>query len=230
VLEGRTQEAVNYLKQSLELAPNDPDTIAWFCAVCALSGKGHEVAAMARRLVEIDPLTPTYHFVPGLVALLSGDLEGAIPPFEQTLADDPNNKMLRFCLGQAFLMNSRFDEAVAIFEALGREMPGDLFAQLGLVLRYGFARDVTRLRIALTKEVAATAAGDMNYAWVVGQGWALASEARESLHWLDLAVDHGFINYPLLHRLDPTLQAIRGDPAFATLLEKTRKRWEAFKV
>ena len=230
VLEGRTQEAVHYLKKSLELAPNDPDSMAWLCAICALSGKGHEVAAMANRLVEIDPLTPTYHFVPGLVALLSGDMEGAIPPFEQTLAGDPGNQMLRFCLGQAMLMNSRFDEAVAIFEALGNEMPGDFFAQLGLVLRYGLARDVAKLRTALTEEVAATAAGDMNYAWVVGQGWALASETHEALHWLELAVDHGFINYPLLRRLDPTLQSIRHDPNFATLLEKTRKRWEAFKV
>ncbi|HUO59500.1 MAG TPA: protein kinase [Candidatus Acidoferrales bacterium] len=230
VLEGRTQEAVHYLKKSLELAPNDPDSMAWLCAICALSGKGHEVAAMASRLVEIDPLTPTYHFVPGLVALLSGDLEGAIPPFEQTLAGDPENQMLRFCLGQALLMNSRFEEAVAIFEKLGSEMPGDFFAQLGLVLRYGLARDVNKLRAALTEEVAATAAGDMNYAWVVAQGWALASQTQEALHWLGQAVDHGFINYPLLRRLDPTLQSIRHDPDFAALLEKTRKRWEAFKV
>jgi TolB-like protein len=230
VLEGRTQEAVHYLKKSLELAPNDPDSMAWLCAICALSGKGHEVAAMANRLVEIDPLTPTYHFVPGLVALLSGDMEGAIPPFEQTLAGDPGNQMLRFCLGQAMLMNSRFDEAVAIFEALGNEMPGDFFAQLGLILRYGLARDLEKLRAALTEEVAATAAGDMNYAWVVAQGWALASQTQEALHWLELAVNHGFINYPLLRRLDPTLQSIRHDPDFASLLEKTRKRWEAFKV
>ncbi len=229
-LEGRTQDAVHCLKQSLEIAPNDPDSMAWFCAICALSGKGHEVAAMANRLVEIDPLTPTYHFVPGLVALQSGDLEGAIPPFEQTLAEDPDNQMLRFCLGQALLMNGRFDEAVAVFEALGNEIPGDFFAQLGLVLRYGLARDVTKLCAALTEEVASTAAGDMNYAWVVSQGWALASQTHEALHWLGLAVDHGFINYPLLRRLDPTLQSIRNDPDFATLLEKTRKRWEAFKV
>ncbi|HUO60913.1 MAG TPA: hypothetical protein VMU24_09620, partial [Candidatus Acidoferrales bacterium] len=62
------------------------------------------------------------------------------------------------------------------------------------------------------------------------QGWALTSETQEALHWLGQAVDHGFINYPLLRRLDPTLQLIRHDPDFATLLEKTRKRWEAFKV
>jgi non-specific serine/threonine protein kinase len=45
-----------------------------------------------------------------------------------------------------------------------------------------------------------------------------------------LAVDHGFINYPLLSRFDPTLRSIRNDPEFALLLEKTRKRWESFKV
>ena len=51
-----------------------------------------------------------------------------------------------------------------------------------------------------------------------------------ALEWLNIAVERGFINFPLLHHLDPFLEKVRREPGFAQLIENTRERWEAFEV
>lgn len=230
VVQGKTQEAVRQLKRSLEIAPDDPDSMAWLCALCALSGKGQAVTAMAKRLVEIDPLTPTYHFIPGFVALLSGDFDRALAPYESALQGEPSNQMLRLAYGQALVMKGDRARAVQQLDALANENPGNFFAQLALVLRHGLAGDLDGIRANLSEDVAAAAGGDMNYAWVVAQGWALGGDVDESLRWLRTALDHGFINYPMLGRLDPTLAVVREDPRFPALLQSARQAWDAFEV
>ena len=230
VVRGSTQEAVRHLKRSLDLAPGDPDSMAWLCSLCALSGKASAVTAMAKRLVQIDPLTPTYHFMPGFVAMLAGDFDRAIPPYEDALRGEPKNQMLRLAYAQALTMAGEKDRAIPALDALAADDPGDFFAQLGLALRSGLLADLAGVRANLPDEVAAAASGDMNYAWLVAQAWALAGGVDESLAFLQHAVDHGFINYPMLHRHDPTLVSVRHDPRFPVLLEKARVAWEAFEV
>ncbi len=230
VLEGRSQEAVRQLKRSLEIAPADPDSMAWLCSLCALSGKGQAVTAMASRLVEIDPLTPTYHFMPGFVALLCGDFEHAPGPFEAALRGEPSNQMLRLAYGQALLMKGERSRANEVFESLSAEAPDDFFGRLANAMKSGLAGDPQGIRSSLNEAVSAAASGDMNYAWIVGQAWALAGQNDESLRWLRTAVEHGFINYPMLSRFDPTLDKVRNDSGFTALLETARKAWEAFEV
>ena len=66
--------------------PNDSDTLAWYSAVCGLSGKAHSAMPIARRILEIDPLTPVYRFVPGLMSLMGGDFPAALPPLPPGLS------------------------------------------------------------------------------------------------------------------------------------------------
>jgi hypothetical protein len=49
-----------------------------------------------------------------------------------------------------------------------------------------------------------------------------------ALHWLAMAVDRGFINYPFLAQHDPFFQRLRSEPRFQTLMETVRHRWESF--
>jgi hypothetical protein len=51
---------------------------------------------------------------------------------------------------------------------------------------------------------------------------------KRALHWLAIAVDRGFINYPFLGRHDPFIARLRSQPRFQKLLETVRDRWEKF--
>jgi non-specific serine/threonine protein kinase len=227
---GHTQNAVRLLKRSLEGNPNDPDTLSWLCAICSLSGKGYAVTSMAKRLIDIDPLTPMWQMVPGLVAMLSGEFGRALAPFERALKSDPQNPMLRLAHAQVLALNGRIDEAVEKLRALSQDAPGDFFSQLGSFYGQALRGDKEGALRCVNTELSTVAGADLNYAWIMAQAYALIDERRAALEWLKTAVDRGFINFPLLHHLDPFLQNIRGEPEFACLMQSTRERWEAFEV
>ena len=48
------------------------------------------------------------------------------------------------------------------------------------------------------------------------------------MRWLREAVDRGFINYPLLAKLDPHLEPLRGAPDYEALMRQVHQRWQAF--
>jgi hypothetical protein len=52
--------------------------------------------------------------------------------------------------------------------------------------------------------------------------------SERALHWLEIAVDRGFINHPFLVRHDPFFEGLRSQPRFQKLLETVRDRWEKF--
>ncbi len=227
---GRIQEAVRLLKKSLEKNPNDPETLGWLCAICSLSGKGYAVEAMAQRLIDIDPLTPLWQMLPGLVALLSGEFGRALAPFERALKSDPQSSMLRLVHAQVLALNGRVEEAATNLEKLTEEAGGDFFTQLGTFYGHALRKDRDGALRSVNADVESNAAGDMNYAWLVAQGYALIGEKGAAMQWLTTAVERGFINFPLLHHLDPFLESVRGETGFAELMRSTRERWEAFEV
>lgn len=227
--QGHTQEAVRLLKKSLEGNPNDPDTLSWLCAICGMSGKGYAVSAMAQRLIDVDPLTPMWLMVPGLLAMLSGEFGRALAPFERALNSDPQNPMLQFVHAQILALNGRTGEAIAGLDAMATG-EATFFTQLATFYAHALRRDRERALSFVNEALTSAAIVDMNYAWVMAQGFALIGETQTSLKWLSAAVKCGFINFPLLHHLDPFLANVRLEPGFADLMETTRQQWEAFEV
>jgi non-specific serine/threonine protein kinase len=227
---GHTQNAVRLLKKSLESNPNDPDTLSWLCAICSLGGKGYAVSSMAQRLIEIDPLTPMWQMLPGLVALLSGEFGRALGPFERALKSDPQNPMLRLVHAQILALNVRTGEAIERLEAMSSGADDNFFTQLGRFYLHALRRDKDAALGCVNPELTNAAMADMNYAWIMAQAYALIGEVQTSLEWLNAAVERGFINFPLLHHLDPFLQNVRGEPGFEILMQSTRQQWEAFEV
>jgi eukaryotic-like serine/threonine-protein kinase len=63
---------------------------------------------------------------------------------------------------------------------------------------------------------------------IVAHGYALAGMSDCAVHWLEIAVDRGFINYPFLAHHDPIFARLGGEPRFKTLLETVHDRWERF--
>ena len=59
---------------------------------------------------------------------------------------------------------------------------------------------------------------------------ALAGEEDEALRWLENAVSRGFINYPLISRLDPFLENVRGGERFEKLMKRVKYEWEHFEA
>ncbi len=228
LLEGKSQEAVLRLKDAMAVDPNDPDAISWFCAICGLSGRAEQAKSLAKRLLAIDPLTPIYQFIPGLLAMMSGDYAAAFAPFEKALADEPGNPMLQMMYGLLLAQSRRDEDACQVFAKLSAEQPDVFFSQIGSVLRHALCGEKADALAAMTPELAASAAGDPQYAWHMAQAYALLGEVDEGIRWLGTAVNIGFINYPVMAEHDPLLANLRAEPAFTALMKDVHARWKAF--
>ncbi len=228
--QGDMQRAAQLLKQAITLDPNDSDSLSWYCALCALGGKAEVAAPLGQHILAIDPLTPVYRFIPGLLSLMSGEFEAALAPFDDALSLDPGNSMLLWCRGQVLAMSNRRREAVEQFHALHTVCPEGFFTCLGAFMAAALAHDSVGARALATDQLREPASADPHYSWAMAQGYVVLGHGSEALWWLENAMERGFLNYPMLHLWDPLLEPVRRDSRFLHLLGTVRERWENFQV
>jgi eukaryotic-like serine/threonine-protein kinase len=228
--DGNTQEAARRLKQVLAKDPLDSESLSWLIAIYAYAGKPYAAAPWAKKLLEIDPLTPVYQTLPGVLAMTAGEYRRALEPMAKGLKLEPENPAIRFYYGQLLILNHRVDEAFAVFDALRKEIPDSLFAHLALALKHAVLGERDEVLRAITEDVKSAVAGDLQYCWNLAQCLALVHENDQALDWLEKAVHLGFTNYPLISRLDPFLENLREEPRFERILDVARERWEAFEA
>jgi eukaryotic-like serine/threonine-protein kinase len=230
VQEGEAQKAVKLLKRAIVADPNDSDTLAWYSAICGLSGKAPAAKPIARRILEIDPLTPVYRFVPGLVSLMAGEFSEALPSFDEAIQLDPDNAMLLWCRGQVLALSRRNDDAIAQFQAIQKLHPNQFFSNLGALIRAAITGDRAAAALIATDELKQIAGCDPHYSWAMAQCYSLLDDTSAALQWLETAMDRGFINYPMISDLDPLLDNAREAPGFPALLNRIETRWETFEI
>jgi non-specific serine/threonine protein kinase len=230
IQEGQMQEAALLLKRSIAADPNDSDSLSWYSAVCALSGKAHAAMPLAKRILEIDPLTPVYRFVPGLLSLMAGEFADALPSFDDAIRLDPDNPMLLCLRGQALALDGKANKAIDQLEALERRCGEHYFCQLGGIMSAALRGDAAAAEQRCTPGFEEITAADPHYPWILAECWSLLGQHERAITWLEKAVDKGFLNYPMIGRWDPLLAGARSHAGFANLLQRTRELWEKFEV
>ncbi|HTV57021.1 MAG TPA: tetratricopeptide repeat protein, partial [Terriglobia bacterium] len=228
--EGKTQEAVLLLKRSIAADPNDSDSLSWYSALCALSGKAHAAMPLARRILEIDPLTPVYRFLPGLLSMSAGEFADAIPSFDEAIRLDPKNALLLCLRGQALALDGKTEEAVAQFDVLKQKCGDHYFCTMGAVMTAALRNDTATAEKLIDATFEEITAADAQWPWMLAECYALLGQVDRAIAWLRVAVAKGFLNYPMLGRWDPMLANLRGHAGFVALMKETRERWERFEV
>lgn len=225
---GRAQidEAVHALRAAHAQEPWDPDTLSLLGNCLLISGRVSAARPLIDVLCRIDPLTPLTRCMPGWADALEGKFESAIGPYRKMFEADPQNPFGRLFLVYMLAAAGQAAEAHELAlctpvpvlatppgqvlqlcaSALGGERPKPLPSELAVVM--------TRASDVLPR--------------MIGQAYAIAGDVAQAVHWIGVAVDRGFINFPFLSEHDPFLSALAGDPAWDALLEDVRKRWETF--
>jgi hypothetical protein len=141
---------------------------------------------------------------------------------------DPSNPMARLFYVWVLVLNRRTDAIDAVLKGFPVEVRDTVPARLALFLAHAQAGHAEEAHAAVTPEIQAVAtAGDV-FPRIIAQGYGLVGMSEQALHWLAIAVDRGFINYPSLAEHDPFFEKVRGEPRFQKLLKTVRERWEKF--
>jgi TolB-like protein len=225
---GHIQEAVRDLKQALEIVPNNPDTLLLLINCCLISGKVSAARPLLERLLVIDPLTPLSRCMRAFADAMEGDFAGAVDPYRQTCEMDPGNPMARLFYVWVLVLNRREEPIGDILRTFPPDVRETVPARLAFFLAHAFLGHTEDAQAALTEEIEEVATGADVFPRMMAQGYALAGMSDRALHWLAIAVDRGFINYPFLARHDPCLAGLRTHPGFRQLMERVRERWERF--
>jgi TolB-like protein len=227
---GQIQASVRSLKAALEIDPNDADTLLLLCNCYLISGKVPAVRPLIVRLQSLDPLTPLTRCLPGFADALEGNLHMAVEPYRQMFEMDPDNPMARLFYLWVLALNSRLDAAATVLGGFSGAERESVPAHVAQFLAHAFSRRQQEALACVTTEIEAVATTSDVFARFLGEGYALAGVAERAIHWITIAVERGYINYPFLARYDPCFESLRSDYRFQQLLETVRERWLSFET
>jgi serine/threonine protein kinase/tetratricopeptide (TPR) repeat protein len=226
---GRLDQAMRYFEDAIAANPGDVDSLMWLVFSYGFhAGKPAAAAAIAEKLVSLDPVPVGNHLVRVYACWAADDFTQALAVLEDMRRREPSLRIINLHRMHMLARLGRNDEACMAAEETLEEDNED-----------AFAREVTAFRHALCGErealLASLAGPGQSYLWNDPEtpewaaGWlALVGEKEKALDWLEHWIDRGSSNYPMLAHGDPLLQSLRGEPRFQRLLDRIRPEWEQF--
>jgi TolB-like protein/thioredoxin-like negative regulator of GroEL len=226
---GLIQEAVRNLKAALAIDPNDADALLLLCNCYLISGKVSATRPLIGHVLKLDPLTPLTRCLPGFADVSEGNLQ-AIEPYREMFDMDPDNPMARLFYLWILALNGRADAVTTVLEGFSHAERDTVPARVAQFLAHALFHRQHDTLPTVTSDIEAVAKASDVFARFLAEGYAAAGVPERALHWLAIAVDRGFINYPFLARYDPFFEPLRSLPQFQQLLEGVRKRWLSFET
>jgi serine/threonine-protein kinase len=250
------EEAKRQLLTALEKNPQLLDAMAALTLIHTDAGETDLAMRNALAMREVNANSAEAWFAYGYVMRFAGLIEESVQAMDRALALDPTNRMFRSA-GWTYVLAGRYDDAIRAFR-LGS--PGVATAWEGeIALRRG-QLDVARAKLsqAAAEEpdgivglwaaaILAAVDGDRERGlraartWEAanlpdGEGWyflaglyCIHGELDRCVELLDAAVDRGFFAYPVMVD-NRFLNPARGHPRYDEVLEKARRKHEAFRA
>lgn len=155
---------------------------------------------------------------------------GQYEKFLQSLPPGEDAAFILFYRGLARLYLKDDARAAADFDR-AYELDPSLYTQIGKALSYSVAGDRRKgleLLSGTEKKMDERGVSDAEAMYKIAQAYAVLGDRPAALRMLRRSIEGGFFCYPYL-RDDPLLDAVRGEPAYAALLDSARKSHEDFR-
>jgi TolB-like protein len=220
--------AVQDLEAARQVDPRNPDTLGILGNCYLISGRVDAARPLIDQLLAVDPLTPLTRCMPGWADLLEGRFDAALEPYRQMFHMDPGNPMARLFYAWVLILNRRDSEVAALADGIPAEVQGTLPAQVTRFLSRALRGDRVQALAGLTPELESAGNATDLFPRFLAHGYVLAGDPGRAVHWLRIAVERGFINYPFLAQHDHLLDPLRRRSDFQDLLATVEERWRAF--
>ena len=124
--------------------PSDPRTLAFYSSWLAGEGRTEEALRVARRAVELDPLSVAALHTAGGFYRMSRDFERAVRMQERALALSPENPPVHTELAMTRVLLGERDEALRLADRAFELAPGSPLELARIAWVYAYARDFER--------------------------------------------------------------------------------------
>jgi len=225
---GRIADAVADLAAAIEADPNNADALLLLSNCYLISGRVAPARILLDRLLSLDPLTPLTRCMPAFADILEGRSAAAIEPYRQMFEMDRDNPMARLFYAWVLMINQRPAEFEVLLHTLPSHQRETVPGQIARFLGHALSRNEQAAGALITPELESRASATDVFPRFLAGGYTLLGQHDNAMRWLTTAVERGFINYPFLNAHDPLLADLRSRPAFTTLMDDVRRRWNAF--
>ena len=219
-----------HLRRAVDLDPHDPDSLIWLAFAWTWGGIPHLARPLYDHLLSIDPLFDYLHWGLGFDAYLAGDYALAERHFEkgrQLSPDHPGGVMV---LAQTFAAAGQIDRMARYVDEHAPDPSVHPLHALTHIFKFALLGEVRAADALTSSELESKLWSDFQYTLMMAQAQAALRRNDEALRWLQRSTDRGCVHYPFLAERDPLLSNLRGDPAFAALMDRVRRAWETFEA
>jgi serine/threonine protein kinase len=227
---GRIFDAVEHGIRSAERAPRDPDANAWVAFALTMGGCPERARSYLDRVREIDPLFDFLHAGLGFVAFVEGQFGQAIAHYDRARSLTPEQVFWPLLMAQAAASGGDHERVRRIARQWAGPPGAQPLAALSHMLLQATRGERTLLDRTMDEAYRAKLWPDLQYCHLVSQIYALVGDVDESLRWLEQSTRRGWLHYPFLADRDRALDNLRGDPRFATLLQRVHGEWTEFRA
>jgi eukaryotic-like serine/threonine-protein kinase len=227
---GEFLDSLKDLKLAYEGDPSDSNTVIWLAFGYIIQGKPEAATALVERAIEINPIDANGTLVRGALLFCQGRFREAAEEATHAFKMDPDSTMNRFWSALTLAYAGNTEEVLALEASASVQSATDGLTGLVRLLAFALRGEKERFSEFLTDDFVDTIRRDFQYSYHVASFLAKLEMTDQSLGWLENAVNVGFFNYPLLAKIDPWLDNIRGEERFKNLMKRVKKDWEEFEV
>ncbi len=127
--EGKTDQAVDTLKKSLELAPDDPDTLKLIVTLLASSNREAEAKTYMAKLPQGTQMDPAIGLNLGIKAFNEGKMDAAMKEFNEVITTNPSLADAYYYRAMVYLNKQQNPQAKADLQKLLELEPNSKFAK-----------------------------------------------------------------------------------------------------
>lgn len=205
-------------KRALELNANFPTALAYYAESLTRQGRFDEALRMARRAVELDPLSAHPNNTLSNVFLFARQYDQVIEQCRKTIDLNPSGSWMSWAhgtLGRALVYLNRHEEAIAELEkAVQLNRHDASLSFLGFALGVAGHRDRAR---QILRELKTEAIHRRVSPIYIARIYAGLGDREQTLGWLRKGYDE-HSDHVLSLRVDPSYDSLRSDPRFAEML------------
>jgi eukaryotic-like serine/threonine-protein kinase len=224
------QGAVRHLRRAVEADPDHLNAQLWLVYCYLTAGQPAAARPIIARLLEVDPLTPIVHAGFGWLLVAEGQPAAAGRHYDRGYELDPASPHMRWLHGWYLGQSGQREQAVRELTGFARDAGSTVFGSLATALSCALVGDAEAVRSAVNPQLVASACQDESLSQFLSEIFALIGDYDEAMRWLNRSVERGYLNYPILSRIDTMYGGLRDDPRFIRLMSDVRRRWELFEI
>jgi hypothetical protein len=228
-LDGNHVASMRLFEKAILHDPADTEALVWLSlSYAGVGGRPAAGRAVADRLLDLDPLTIGNEFLRGWCFGCEGAWARSLAVLDDMHRREPGLRMLTLnrMLELAYL--GRTTDAFAVADETVAQDPADMFALAVTALKGALRGESASVLEFTNGEMRPYLWNDAEFPWWLAGWLTLVREHDEAYVWLDRWLDRGAINYPMLARIDPFVEPLRGELRFQRLLDRVKPEWERF--